>query len=256
MPRLYVAEQLTKKMKKRIYISLGTVAILSYLLFAFFAFSYKPDKQVCKGVQVLIKDSARLRFITKKEIILCLEQQELNPVGINLQTVQTEAIERLLKRQPRIKNAECYKTPSGIVFIEITQREPILRVMNSGRSYYVDREGEVMPVSSNFAAYVPIVTGAVNEEFAKGQLYDFALYLRRNAFWNAQIEQIHVDYSEEIELIPRVGNQIILLGKLDNYEYKLDKLFSLYKNGFSKTGWNCYRQINLKYDNQVVCTKK
>jgi len=131
-----------------------------------------------------------------------------------------------------------------------------LRVMNNGRSYYVDREGEIMPVSPNFTAYVPIVTGAVNEEFAKGPLYDFALFLRRNDFWNAQIEQIHVDYSEEIELIPRVGNQIILLGKLDDYQYKLDKLFALYKNGFRQTGWNCYQRINLKYDNQVVCTKK
>ncbi|MDR1729478.1 MAG: cell division protein FtsQ/DivIB [Prevotellaceae bacterium] len=243
-------------MKRKTYILLGVIAILGYLVFAVSAFSYKSDKQACNNVVVVIKDSAQLRFISKKEIMLYLAQKELNPIGKNMQTVQTEGIEKLLKRQPRIKNAECYKTPSGTVYIEITQREPILRVMNSGRSYYVDREGEIMPVSSSFAAYVPIVTGAVNEEFAKGPLYDFALYLRRNAFWNAQIEQIHVDYSEEVELIPRVGNQIILLGKLDNYEYKLNKLFSLYKNGFSLTGWNCYRQINLKYDNQVICTKK
>jgi len=243
-------------MRKKIYISLGIVAVLGYLVFAIFAFSYKSDKQACRRVEVLIKDSAQLRFITKKEVIFCLEEKNLNPIGRNMQTVQTEEIEKLLKKQPRIKNAECYKTPSGMICIEITQREPILRVMNNGRSYYVDREGEIMPVSPNFTAYVPIVTGAVNEAFAKGPLYDFALFLRRNAFWNAQIEQIHVDYSEEVELIPRVGNQIILLGKLDNYEYKLNKLFSLYKNGFSTTGWNCYRQINLKYDNQAVCTKK
>ncbi len=243
-------------MQKKLYISLGAAAILGYLIFALSAFSHKPDKQTCKGVRVLIKDSTELRFITKKEIVLCLEQGEVNPVGKNMQSVQTEAIEKLLKKQPRIKNAECYKTPSGIVYIEITQREPILRVMNSGRSYYVDREGEIMPVSNNFAAYVPIVTGLVDEKLAKGALYDFALYLRRDEFWNAQIEQIHVDSRSEVELIPRVGNQVILLGKLDNYEYKLNKLFSLYKNGFSKTGWNCYEHINLKYDNQVVCTKK
>jgi len=243
-------------MRKKIYISIGIIAVLGYVVFAISAFSYKSDKQVCKKVDVLIKDSARLRFITKKEIIFCLEDKNLNPVGLNMQTIQTGKIEKILKKQPRIKNVECYKTPSGIICIEITQREPILRVMNSGRSYYVDREGEIMPVSSNFTAYVPIVTGAVNEAFAKGPLYDFALFLRRNAFWNAQIEQIYVDYDEEIELIPRVGNQVILLGKLDNYEYKLNKLLSLYKNGFNRTGWNCYRQINLKYDNQVVCTKK
>ena len=161
-----------------------------------------------------------------------------------------------MKKQPRIKNVECYKTPSGAVCIEITQREPILRVMNNGQGYYIDREGEIMPVSPSFTTYVPVATGAVDETLAKGALYDFALFLRKNAFWNAQIEQIYVDYNEDIELIPRVGNHVILLGKLDNYEFKLNKLLSLYKNGFSRTGWNCYRQINLKYDDQVVCTKK
>ncbi len=243
-------------MRRKILISIGIAAAVGYAIFAIVAFSYKSDKQVCRTVDVLIKDSARLRFIDRKEIILCLEEKKLNPIGLNMQTIQTEEIEKVLKKQPRIKNAECYKTPSGTVCVEITQREPILRIMNSGKSYYIDREGEVMPVSTAFTAYVPVATGAINEVFAKGPLYDFALFLRRDAFWNAQIEQIYVDYNEEIELIPRVGNQIILLGKLDNYEFKLNKLLSLYKNGFSRTGWNCYRQINLKYDNQVICTKK
>ena len=243
-------------MRKKILIITGVLAILGYVIFAISTFSYKSDNQTCKRIQIVIKDSTRLRFITPKEVILFLEEEKLNPIGQNMRAVQTEEMEKVLKKQPRVKNAECFKTPSGTVRIEITQREPILRVMNIGRSYYVDKEGEIMPISSNFTAYVPIATGAVNETFAKGPLYHFALFLRKNPFWNAQIEQIHVNYNEEIELIPRVGNQIILLGKFDNYEYKLNKLLSLYKNGFNRTGWNCYREINLKYDNQVICTKK
>ena len=113
-----------------------------------------------------------------------------------------------------------------------------------------------MPVSKHYSAFVPIATGAISEKFAKNELYDFALFLKRNEFWNAQIEQINVDYHNEIELIPRVGDHIILLGRFDNYEYKLNKLLSIYKSDFGNSGWNCYKQINLKYDNQVVCTKK
>ena len=243
-------------MRRKIFITIGTLAVFGYVIFAISAFSYKSDKQVCKTVDVLIKDSDQLKFISKKEIILFLEEKNLNPIGLNTQNISIENIEKTLKTLPRVKNVECYKTPSGVVCIEITQREPIVRIMNSGRSYYIDKDGGIMPVSSNFTAYVPVATGAINEAFAKGPLYDFALFLKRDDFWNAQIEQIYVDYDEEIELIPRVGNHIILLGKFDNYEFKLNKLLSLYKNGFSRTGWNCYRKINLKYDNQVVCTKK
>jgi cell division protein FtsQ len=243
-------------MKKKILITIGLLAILGYAVFAISTFSYKSDKQICKKVEVLIKDSTQLRFISEKEIILFLEEKNLNPIGLNMQSANIENIEKILKTQLRIKNVECYKTPSGTVRIEITQREPILRIMNNGQGYYIDKDGEIMPVSSNFTAYVPVASGSINEAFAKGVLYKFALFLRENAFWNAQIEQIYVDLNQEIELIPRVGNQIILLGKFDDYEFKLNKLLSLYKNGFSRTGWNCYRQINLKYDNQVVCTKK
>jgi len=243
-------------MRRKILITIGTLTVFGYIAFAISAFSYKSDKQVCKNVEVVIRDSAQLRFISRAEIILFLEEKKLNPIGSNMQNVSIENIEKTLRQFPRIKSVECYKTPSGTVCIEITQREPILRIMNSGRSYYIDKDREIMPVSSNFTAYVPIATGAIDETFAKGALYDFALFLKKNAFWNAQIEQIHVDYNQEIELIPRIGNQVILLGKFDNYESKLNKLLSLYKNGFSRTGWNCYRKINLKYDNQVVCTKK
>jgi cell division protein FtsQ len=243
-------------MKRKILISTGLLIVLSYFIFAVFTFSYKSDKQVCKGIEVTVKDSSQLRFISKKEIAHLLEKHHLNPVGLSMNLIKTEEMEKMLKQQFRIKNAECYKTPSGKVRVEITQREPILRIMSNARSYYIDKDGETMPLSSSFTAYVPVVTGAVNEKLAKGILYDFALYLKKNPFWDSQIEQIHMDYNEEVELVPRVGNHIIILGKLDNYEYKLNKLYSLYEKGFSKTGWNRYKKINLKYDNQVVCTKE
>lgn len=244
------------KVWKKIAGVVGLTAILGYFIFTVITFSYKSDTQICNRLDVSIKDSSQLQFITEKEIAVLLERENMNPIGMRMETIHTDKIEKLLKKQPRIKNAQCYKTPSGTLKIGITQREPILRVISAKRSYYIDREGEIMPVSSLYTAYVPVATGAITETFAKGELYDFALFLRRNEFWNAQIEQIDVNNKGDVELIPRVGNQIILLGKLDNYEYKLNKLISLYKNGFSRTGWNCYTKIDLKYDNQVVCTKK
>lgn len=91
---------------------------------------------------------------------------------------------------------------------------------------------------------------------AKGALGEFALFLRNNFFWNSLIEQIDVDKNGEVTLVPRVGNQLILMGTLDNYQEKLEKLRALYEEGFNKVGWNKYKQITLKYDGQVVCTKK
>ena len=243
-------------MNRRLIIIIGLSALAIYIVFAVVTFSFKSDTQICNSLEVVVKDSARLNFVTPKEIRRLLTSNELNPVGMNMRDIPAIKIEKVLKNESRIKHVVSYKTPAGGFHIEVTQREPILRVMSNRKNYYVDSEGIIIPDSDNFTAYVPIATGAVNEKMAKSVLYDFALYLKRDAFWNAQIEQIYIDYNENVELIPRVGNQIIVLGKLDNYEYKLKKLLALYKNGFSRTGWNCYRKIDLRFENQVVCTRK
>jgi cell division protein FtsQ len=103
---------------------------------------------------------------------------------------------------------------------------------------------------------VPVVSGTVTKSFATGKLFDFVSFIVGDPFWNAQIEQIYIREDLKIVLVPRVGDATIVLGKLDNYELKLEKLYRLYKGGFNTMGWNHYEKIDLQYDNQIVCTKK
>ena len=112
-----------------------------------------------------------------------------------------------------------------------------------------------MPVSTNYAAYVPVVSGRVTISMASGKLFDFVGFVADDPFWNAQIEQINVRDDLKIELVPRVGDAIIMLGTLDNYASKLEKLKKLYARGFNVIGWNRYRMIDLQYKDQIVCDK-
>jgi cell division protein FtsQ len=153
-----------------------------------------------------------------------------------------------------IKKVECYKTPSGIVHIQVTQRCPKFRVVGI-ESYYIDADRKWMPISTNYAAYVPIVSGRITKTMACGKIFDFVSFLEENPFWNAQIEQIVVRDDLKIELVQRVGEAIIILGTLDNYVTKFEKLRVLYTRGFNVIGWNRYKTIDLQYKNQVVCTK-
>ncbi|MBO7635949.1 MAG: cell division protein FtsQ/DivIB [Paludibacteraceae bacterium] len=232
------------------------ILIVAYLSASISVFALRSDERICSSCRVMIEDSLTLRFVSKKEVLSFLEQDKLSPLGVRGEMIDPAKIEKSLENKSRIKKADCYITPSGRVNISIYQREPILRVMTEKSNYYVDRDGEVMRIAENFAAYVPVVTGCVTEKFAKGELYEFALFLHDDAFWNAFVEQIDVNEREELIIIPRVGNQIVKLGKLEGYQKKLEKLYQVYKNGFNKLGWNCYKEINLMYEGQVVCTKK
>ena len=87
-------------------------------------------------------------------------------------------------------------------------------------------------------------------------IYELAMFLDRNPFWNAQIEQIYVAENGDLYLSPRVGNQQIVFGDLNNIETKFDKLASFYNNIVPSVGWIEYDVVNLKYKDQIVCKKR
>ena len=158
-----------------------------------------------------------------------------------------------MQAHPVIQSSECYKTSSGLIKIKVRQRVPKFRVITENESYYVDTHREVMPVLSGCAAYVPVVTGRVGKSFAKDVLFDFVDYLEDDELWKDQITQIHVTEYQEIVLSPRVGSHRVELGKMENYESKMEKLRKLYVDGFNQLGWKSYRVIDLRYKGQAVC---
>ena len=60
----------------------------------------------------------------------------------------------------------------------------------------------------------------------------------------------------DVVMIPKVGDLRNVVGKVDDWEGRLEKLMSFLKDGITKKGWNRYKEINLKFDNQVVCVRK
>jgi len=244
-----------KPVWKYILITFFTLLVLGYIGFSLWYFSGRNQEKICGQLVIVLDKNPGYQLITEKEIANILEAKELNPIGKTVKNIQTESIEEVLQKNPMIKSVECYKLPSGRVDIIVKQREPKFRVVGLG-SYYIDADRKPMPVSPNYAAYVPVISGHVTVTMVTGKMYDFVMYLKDNTFWNAQIEQIYVREDQKVELVPRVGDAIILLGTLDNYEKKLEKLHKLYKNGFNVIGWNKYKLIDLQYKDQVVCNKK
>ena len=246
-----------KTMVKRILLSIVMLVLIAYLAVAITAFNRKPADQTCRDMELVIKDTAYAGFITKEELKGILQQKGIYPIGKKMERISTKSLERELSKHPLIDEAECYKTPSGKVCVEVTQRIPILRVMSSnGQNYYLDNKGTVMPPDAKCVAHRVIVTGNVEKSFAMKDLYKFGVFLHNNKFWDAQIEQIHVLPDQNIELVPRVGDHLVYLGKLENFEDKLARLKEFYKKGLNRVGWNKYSRINLEFSNQIICTKR
>lgn len=244
-------------MLKKILLTIVLLFITAYLLVAITAFNRKPAGATCTDIELVIKDTAYAGFVTTKEIAAILTKKKLNPVGKNMDEIRTAELEEALATQPLIDRVECYKTPSHKICVEVTQRIPILHVINSrGENYYLDNKGTVMPSDAKCTALVPLATGSIDKTFAVSGLYPFGMYLQNDPFWEAQIEQIHVLPDRSIELVPRVGDHIIYLGKAEDYERKLSRVKEFYRKALNKVGWNKYERINVEFSNQIICTRR
>ena len=241
---------------KRVLSTIIFVLLVGYIAWAIVAFCDKPAGQVCKGIWLEMHDSVEVGYMTTHDVVTLLKNCNLDPTDQLLEEVNLHAMEKALERSPLIRNSECYKTMSGYVVVEVECRRPILRVItNSGDSYYLDEEGQLIEHILK-AVYVPVATGYITREYAKKELYALAKFLENNKLWNAQIDQICVTSRGEIELIPRVGDHVILLGRPEDYEYKFEKLYAFYEKGLSKVGWNRYSSIKVDCGNQVIATKR
>jgi cell division protein FtsQ len=236
----------------------GVVVLLGFI-------NVKKQTVKCTDVKILIPGADN--FIEREEIDAILKEDQGILLGRNLENINIHKIEKKLQSNPYIGFAKVYVDMDGVLHIEVKQRQPILRLLNeNGQDFYIDNDGLKMPISSNFTANVLVATGHISEVFGSRvdtlhtqlakDLYKTAQYIKKDTLWDAQIEQIVVDQKNDIELIPRVGNQRIILGNADSLEKKMKNLLLFYKKAMPQVGWDTYKTINIKYTNQIVCEKR
>ncbi|MEJ2901883.1 cell division protein FtsQ/DivIB [Pedobacter panaciterrae] len=235
----------------------GIIVLMSFV-------SIKKDTVTCTNIKILIPGADN--FIEREEVDAILKQSQGILIGKKLEQINLEEIEQKLKANPYIAFATVYADMNGVIHINVKQRQPILRVINaSDQDFYIDRNGLKMPISPNFTASVLVANGKIMEHFSgkvdtlitklAKDLYKTAFYIEQDTLWNEQIEQLIVDDKNDIQLVPRVGNQRIILGTADSLEVKMRNLRAFYDKAMPKVGWDTYKTINIKYTNQVVCEK-
>ena len=251
------------------------LAVIAYYFISLGFVIDRRNEQVCTALKISITDSARSRFITVNDIHQMVENKNHKIVGLLFDSIDIRKIEQLLCEQSPIRKAVIYKTIDGTLHINVTQRTPVVRVINrSGESFYLDELGDLLKHSNNYCAHVLVANGYINlrseqknynvltSEVAPGkrnimrELYDLANYINADKFWSAQIQQIYVNEDGDFELIPLVGSHRIIFGNFNRPEAKFSKLMSFYKNGLNVKGWNNYDVINLKFEGQIVGTTK
>ncbi len=249
-------------MRKPVTNSIVLVILLAVMIVSL-AFSGSGLSRVkCSSVNVVINEDSP-RFLDEKEIEKIILKNNEKLFEKKLSVVNTDVIEEKLEKVASIKKAEVFRKISGTeldfkgqLIVEVEQRRPIVRIIAGNKDYYLDGEGVKIPRNDKFTAKVVVVNGNVPDKYAQEKLLPFVKFIDENEFWKAMIGQIYVRQNEELILVPQIGDQLIEFGEADQVREKFRNLKALYQQVFADTGWEKYRRINLKYENQVVCTKK
>ena len=239
-------------------ISLGGVVVLMSFI------EVKKAGVVCKDVKIYIPGNQY--FIDKDQIDNILQLRSNSLIGRKMENINLHELESKLKANQFVEFAKVYADTDGILCIEISQRQPMLRIMNQfNQDFYVDQHGLKIPLSDNFTANVLVANGMIDEPFGgrvdtlhtglARDIFKTADFIRKDSLWSAQIAQIYVNQNHEIELIPRVGSQRILLGNADSLQNRFNNLKAFYKQALPQVGWDAYKMINIKYANQVIGVK-
>ena len=261
--------------------------IVAYLVMSSHLGERKRSEIKISEIHVLVKDSTDVGIIHAKDVEKWIDQAGLNPKGKFIDSVNLSDKDHAIASHDFIREVHTSVSLDGSLWIEIDQRKPVLRIItDSGYDIYYTQDHYIVPAGRRSPHYVPAITGNLSLPFPHDfngylpallenngkkwpnewvflyKLINFVDYIESNDFWQSQIVQINVVPKPEtgtehlIELIPRVGDQVIMLGWLDGYETKLNKLMRFYRKVLPHEGWDAWSYIDLRYDGQVVCSRK
>lgn len=192
-------------------------------------------------------------YITHSNVSKLLIQNYEASKNVSKEALDLNVLENALKSNPMIKSAEVYVAVNGALKAKVQQKTPIARV-STNASYYIDDRGSFMPLSSNYSARVPLVTGYVEKNNLKN-IFTVAQKVKNDEFLKKNVIEIHQNIDKVIFLKLRQCKFLVQLGNVKLLDKKINNLKAFYKQSLKDKTLNDYKKVNLQFDNQVVCSK-
>jgi cell division protein FtsQ len=226
----------------------------------------KKDQQHCKGVEIEIEGVDNNYFVDKADVANAISMiAKGNPVGKVVGNMNLRSMERELMKNVWVRSAQLYFDNNEILQVIVHEREPIARVFGIlGNSFYTDRDNAMLPLSDKFAARLPVFTGFPSDAIVLSKadsslLKDIgvlSLAIQKDPFLMAMIDQVDITADRTFEMVPKMGNQVIVFGDASKVDEKFNSLKLFYNKVMSKVGWNYYSTINLQFKGQIVAKKR
>ena len=238
-----------KKFLKYIFlpILLGGIGFL-------YGFSNQRNSQQIITKSVVKFQSNEPYFLTEEIVNKLLIQNNATVKKQAKSVIDLYKLEEQVLESSYVEKVSLFITVDGNLNTVIKQREPIARILNGNSSYYIDSQAVKVPISENYSARVPVISGISNEKEVSSLIVLLNIIVDDN-FLSKEIIGIELRAQNEYMFTVRSGNYRINFGDLNEIDSKIKKLKAFYSKVFLDSTIHKYKTINIKYHNQVVGEK-
>lgn len=230
------------------------VLLLGGIVFLFGFSNKRNDRRNLSKIEVKFLD-ANSPFITHEAVNKLLIQNVDSLTELSKEDLDLRSMEKRLEENPMIRKAEVFVTVDGALGAWIEQRDPIGRMQtSSGEAVYIDSDGMQMPLSSVYSARVPIVSGVSEEDLEI--ITPLLLKIREDEFMRRMVVGLSQQQNGDIQLDLRNTNLKANFGKPINIDKKFQNFRAFYNKTTQDSTIYGYSKINLKFESQVIATKK
>jgi cell division protein FtsQ len=241
-----------------------SIAAAALIVLFVVSWKAKSEKKLIDIQVELVGESAQALFMDEIAIRSILNEQGLH-VGMPIEKINLTQLEKFIEKTEWVKNAEFFINNKLVLEVKIEQRIPIARIFtSSGTSFYIDIEGSRLPLKQLTVLNLPVFTGFPTDQpklsrpdsvLLKDVLF-FAKTIQKDSFFMAQVAQVNIEPNGTFQMVPTLGDHLVLLGTVDQLEDKLNRLFTFYKKVWLVSGVNAYQYIDCRFNHQVVALKK
>ena len=243
---------------------LWSIAGAALIVLFVVAWKAKEEKKY-NSIQIeLVGENTAALFMDEKEILQIIHEQGVKE-GQAIGELNLNTLEKYLETIRWVKQVELFLDNAQVLQVKIEQRIPIARIFTaSGNSFYIDKEGLQLPLKQLTVLRLPVFTNfpSDQEKLSKpdslllNDILHFTQAVAADSFFMAQTAQVNIATNGDFELVPSVGDHLVLIGSVENIEDKLNRLYTFYKKVWVQSGLNAYQVIDCRFDNQIVALKK
>ena len=216
----------------------------------------KSHDEICTALEVEVLNNDSTSFVTPLGVIEELERHHIIVKGKPVWQINVEEIEKQLGESQYIESVECMFENGGRLKIKVAQIVPVMRVFDGDHSYYVNKDGKRMTAVSTFHADVPIVEGHFTSSYGPLRLLPMINYVEQDSALKSLVTMYFMRDSNNIFIVPSINGHVVNMGNCDGYESKFKKLKLFYNKVMPVKGWKYYDTISVKWNHQVVATKR